>query len=643
MITISSRLLILVTLMYGLNSTFVFGQEKWGKVSPEILAMTTFPQDSSTEAIILFDVAKQEITNEFLLEMNRHVRIKILTEKGKEFASVKIPYWQTSKVKDVKAQTILPNMNKVELSKKDIFEESIGKNWKQKVFTIPGVEVGSVIEYQYEMQISNLIYLQPWYFQNRGYTVLSQMSITLSPHFNYNVFYQNVFGEQTKPQEEEILIPGVIPKNLRKYTWKMENIPSLAEEAYVANLDDYRMAMFFQLIEYRDPYYHYEFIKEWEDLAKELNEEYKDFLTIDAEVRNKASSLLTDSMGSEDKMKTLFNFVRDEIETEALFTIFPQKTPGETIRKARGNRAEKNMLLIAMLRQAGFEANPLLISTRSHGQVKYNWPYILQFNHLIAFVVNNSQQYFLDAGEKYCPFGVLPSYALVEDGFLLTAANSRFQKIPQSKNLNMWTGQTFATLTAEGALSCSTEIRFEGYEAMKKREEITGEEHRKYLEKWLKNIFAQAVLDTYYITQLEDREKALTIQLTYQLPDYGQVVGENIYLTVPQLSGLYKNPFRKFERKIPLEYNYLTGTSEKIILTVPEGFIIEDVPLSKNSKIDGMIFLAENKPEGNHIVCHRQFMVKKKTFNPSEYQQVKDFYSQMISYAESQIVIKRKP
>lgn len=643
MVTISRRLFIVVALMGALYNTFIFGQEKWGKVSPEILAMTSFPQDSSTEAIILFDVAKQEITDEFQLLMNRHVRIKILTEKGKEFASIKIPYWHTSKVKDLKAQTILPNMNKVELNKKDIFEESIGKNWKQKVFTIPAVEVGAVIEYQYEMQISNLVYLQPWYFQNQGYTVLSQMSITLSPHFNYNVFFQNVFGEQTKPQIQEILIPGTIPKNLKKYTWKMENVPSLAEEAYVANLDDYRMAMFFQLIEYRDPYYHYEFIKEWEDLARELNEEYHDFLTIDAEVRNQVSSLLRDSMSSEDKIKTLFCFVRDEIETEAIFTIFPQKTPGETIRKACGNRAEKNMLLINMLRHAGFKADPLLISTRSHGKIKYNWPYILQFNHLIAFVTDNTQQYFLDTGEKYCPFAVLPSYAQVEDGFLLTTSDSRFQKIPQSKNLNMWTGQTFATLSKEGALRCSTEIRFEGYEAMKKREEITGVKHREYLEKWLKNIFAQAVLDTYHITQLEDREKALTIQLAYIIPDYGQLIGENIYLSVPQLGRLYKNPFKKFERKIPLEYNYLMGTSEKIILTVPEGFLIEEVPLSMNSKIDGMIFLAENKREGNQIFCHRQFMVKKTIFNPTEYQQVKDFYSQMISYAEGQIVVKRNP
>ena len=105
--------------------------------------------------------------------------------------------------------------------------------------------------------------LEPWYFQNETYTLLSQFTIAIDPHFNYHVFFQNVVGDQAVPFEELFLIPGgAITRKGKRFTWKIEDIPKIKEEPYMRTLDDYRMTLFFQLREYRDPYNYIIFIKE---------------------------------------------------------------------------------------------------------------------------------------------------------------------------------------------------------------------------------------------------------------------------------------------------------------------------------------------------------------------------------------------
>jgi hypothetical protein len=56
-----------------------------------------------------------------------------------------------------------------------------------------------------------------------------------------------------------------------------------------------------------------------------------------------------------------------------------------------GNVAEINLMLTAMLRYAGLNANPVLVSTRSNGIAIF--PNRTAFNYVIAAVENGSSYY----------------------------------------------------------------------------------------------------------------------------------------------------------------------------------------------------------------------------------------------------------
>ena len=52
--------------------------------------------------------------------------------------------------------------------------------------------------------------------------------------------------------------------------------------------------------------------------------------------------------------------------------------------KEKGSSAEINMILIAMLRSAGLNADPVILSTRSNGSLNQNSAMMQQFNYLVA-------------------------------------------------------------------------------------------------------------------------------------------------------------------------------------------------------------------------------------------------------------------
>jgi len=212
--------------------------------------MTSIPEDPEADAVWLFEKGELEIIldyNSYKLNLKQRGQLKILTEEGKKSADFRIPYWHEDRIVSLKAQAILPDGKKIKLDKKDIFDEEI-KDTKYKVFAVPGVEVGAVVEYEFEKISDYLVYLEPWYFQNSDYTRISQYSVFPLPGFSYNVFFRNTVD--IEPEIQDVLVPGQTVK-LKKYIWTMKDLPPVRKEPYMRTLEDYRAALHFQLNYYR--------------------------------------------------------------------------------------------------------------------------------------------------------------------------------------------------------------------------------------------------------------------------------------------------------------------------------------------------------------------------------------------------------
>ncbi|NIU01621.1 MAG: DUF3857 domain-containing protein [Nitrosopumilaceae archaeon] len=620
-------------------SGFLMAQ-KFGKVSAEELKMSTLQEAPEADVVYLFDKGEMEIVlenNKYYRRLKEHVRIKILTKEGKEnpnITNVRIPYWSENDVRDIEANTFLPDGDKIELDNDDIFEEE-DEDWKYKVFAFPGVEVGAVLEYTYERGSRYLHFLEPWYFQNQEFTKLSQFSVTIMPGFQYNVFFKNTVN--IEPEVEEILTHT--RKTLKKYTWKMENLPPIKKEPYMRTLEDYRAALHFQLMTYRDRYQYVEFITTWSELVEKQRKRFKEYLEEDNSLRDLVQEKLADSLTSLEKMKALYDFVRKEIRSSERGNIYVDKEPEDVIEDLSGTGAEKNLLLINLLRTAGFTAHPLLISTRKHGRVNTNIPQLLQFNYVLAHVKIAKKTYVLDTYDKYCPYNMLPVYNLIETGLLINDVEGKFIEIPHPRHTNMFYLDTEATLNEDGELAAKSIFRFEGYRALKGRGEIRDSDEEAFVRERLTERFETVEIDSVSIKGLDQIEQPLFAVVHYKVPEYAQIVGNMVYLDTPLLSCLESNPFKREKRYFPVEFPFNEANTEKISLKLPTGMHIEELPKSKLYRHRGISFMISCKSEDNTVSVERHYIRRKLTYTPREYTKLRSFFDRMIDADQGQIVL----
>jgi hypothetical protein len=132
--------------------SLVYASMGFQPVSPEELKMTSDPQAPGAPAIILYRQVDRDDRG-LTAHEDDYFRIKILTEEGRKYADIEIPFFkEAGNVVNVHARTIKPDGSVVNFSGK-VFDKSIvkakGVKYMAKTFTLPDVEVGAVIEYFY--------------------------------------------------------------------------------------------------------------------------------------------------------------------------------------------------------------------------------------------------------------------------------------------------------------------------------------------------------------------------------------------------------------------------------------------------------------------------------------------------------------
>ncbi len=614
--------------------------QKWGKVSRDVLAITSIPEDPEADAVILFDVGEIKITPQFDLLFKRHLRTKILTEQGLKYADISIRFWHEDKIQRLKAHTILPDGKKVKLKKKDVFEKR-DRSWKQKVFAIPGAEVGAVIEYTYEKYSKYITFLQPWYFQNREFTKVNKLTVTSPLGLYYSMFFTNFYGNDPSPAKEEFISPdGIVVK---EFTWTVENLPAIRQEPYMTTPKDYLAAIYFQLHTYQSPYHNVTYIKTWDDLAGVVRKRYRPFLEDDNGLKELVLELLPEAENDRQKAQILYTYVKNSIETTPYRGLLSDqlKPPHQVVKDKKGSAVEKNLLLINLLKRAGLEAYPLLISTRNHGRFHDRWPQLQQLNHAIAGLRLGKSPYSLDTGDKYCPFGMLSPNDLSHKGLLVTDQNGLVIDIPMHKKVNMRHASTSATLTQEGDLICQTVLKFEGYRGMSERSKLSRKKEKDYIKEILEDRFSDVTIDTFKITGIDEIDTPLEARIDYRVHNYAQVVGDMVYLTPALIHRLQSNPFKREKRSFPVEFSYSRVYEEKVNLTIPENYQTLETPISLRKLSRDLYFTSVCQADSNLVKFQRHFTLNKVFYDPTEYPALRDTYEQIVNSDQGQIVLKR--
>ncbi|MFD2248309.1 DUF3857 domain-containing protein [Pontibacter ruber] len=618
---------------------------KFGKVEESELAMRTYEKDTSAAAVVLLDFGYSQFIfgHEVKLETLRRTRIKILKKSGYDWANVVIPFYNNTtekeRVSGIKGYTynlVDGKIIKDKLEPAAVFEERQTEQKSVKKFTLPNVKEGSVIEFEYTVSSDFIYTLRDWEFQTTIPTVWSEFRAKIPQYFDYK-FLQHGYHPLHTPQDK-------YDPTLSGYRWIMKDLPALREEKYITTLTDYQSRLEFELENLHVPgETSKKMTGEWDDVIYDLlqSERFGSQLNRKGFFKNEVAAIVAQHKAPEQQMQTIYDLVKKSMKWNGKYGIYTTGSLRKAFENRTGNVAEVNLLLTAMLQEAGLDAAPVLVSTRDYGKVFKGTPLLSKFNYIIAYLKIGNKEYLLDATDPLLPAGMLPVRSLNGEGRVVKQKDDRWVALkPEGTYLKFYNGDV--TINAQGEIKGKATESRSGYSALLMRKTIQEEGEDKYTEQ-MNRENGDFKISKPAIVNLHDPTKKL--DLSYELTANGNGQANSIIYLNPMMGqGEKENPFKLNERAYPVDFAVPIDETYICRFTIPADYELEESPKSTRIALpnNGGTFTYMVEKQGNTIQVLSKIIIAKPIYYAQEYPHLKEFYAQVVAKHAEQLVLKKK-
>lgn len=651
-LTHMKNLLLIACILFSLFLTAQKGKSKdsdipsFGNVDKADLQLKECDFDKNAEAMVLFD--KGEIVGIDQLDLTHHIRIKILSDKGKDQANIHIRYYSArdgqEEIKDINAQTYnldaSGNIVVTKLDKKLVYDKAINKRISEKVFTFPDVKPGTIIEYKYK---HTNVGLMDWYFQ-------SSIPVKYSTFiFDYpNEIEMSFLPSCSLPYDDKK--DETVNRTVRAFT--MKNVPGLRDEPYILNEEDYMQKIESKIVAYNSGGRRVNRVINWPWVVKELMEDEDFGLQIKKEIPRTADldAQLKGVTDQNKRMNIIYEYVRKNMEWNGAEGIWAGDGVKAAWKDKKGTVGEINLILINLLKDAGLNVKPILVSTHDNGLINtadagtVGNPGYRKFNKVLARVVIGDNAYYLDATDKETPANLIPFDVIASEGLVIEKIEtldwgweSIWKKDLQDKDLVLQN----SVIGNDGVLKGKVSVNSYDYARLDKIKTARKGE-KEFNEKFLSSSNPDVTVDSVRFENL-DNDNLPLIQNIY----FGQKLNESgdyKYFTVNLFTGLEKNPFVADDRVSDVFFG--VNQSHSIIGTIfiPEGYEFDALP--KNTRMimpDTSISFTRLSQVSDNMLSYRITLDFNKPFYSSqEYINFKEFYKKLFDLLNEQFVFKKK-
>ena len=630
-------------------------------VSKEELIWGRLEEDTTATAFVIHDIGKTYFKAygynlHFITE--RRMRIKIVKKAGFKHATIRIPFYTKKEpremVYDIRGSTFNLEGNEIvetKLNKKDIFKKSIGNGWTTKVFTLPNVKEGSVIEIKYKYESSYKEHLENWYFQREIPTCYSAYELKLCPFYQYKALIQG-YGEldrDTTYTEYYAFEYDDKSLNFSVFQWEASNVPAFREEAFITTPMDYLLMVSFQLVKvFRTDGTTHNVVTSWDKVVSRFDESdyFGEFVrSASRKVQEVYVSSGVQVLSREKRLKAIVDYVKQNYTWNGNNGAFATKSMRKLLEEKTGNVADINLLTVALLQKAGIESYPMLLSTRSHGKILHDFPASSAFNYAIAYAkLDSTRQFLLDATAELLPYNLLPENCL--NGYALRV---------KKKDQPLWypliaQDETYKKTNLFLSLDTTTNQLKGGY-----RNKLKGYMAEDLVDNWITSDQNEEALATLIDPQsrlieviepnikhqlLDEQPAVVSAKLTAGIERIGEEV-----IFAPLLHEAYStNPLKSEMRIYPLEEGYTYSIQTTVSFQIPKGYKVKSYPSSFYTEIEnlgGQFKFDVTYQEGFSIQINSFYSFDKTVYPPEMYKQVRNFIDRIIQKHSEVIVLEK--
>jgi hypothetical protein len=648
---------------------------KFGKVSKKELIDTTYEKDTTANAVVLYKSQKIKFMYSddlgFTKRNEVHERIKIYNKEGFNWATRKVRLYDRSaskreKLVGLNAYTYRLENGKVvktKLKKESIFEEKNNKYLATKSFTMPNVSEGCIIEFQYKID-SPYAQIEDVILQYNIPIEKLEISIKTPEYFNYKKqmnlkarFFPDI--EETKTQNT--VTSSNIQRKSTKYSttsnseytnWSYDinvmkieenNIPALKTEPFVSNLDNHRSKLILEYAYFKGPD---EIIKNyattWESVAETIAKssgfggqlEKKNYF------EDEVGALISGIEDPTEKINLIYSFVKDRMTWNGNFGFESRNGVKQAYKNRKGNVGDINLMLTAILRHVGINANPVLTSTRANGIPVT--PTITGFNYVITAVDLDNKLLLLDATNTITAPGTLPLRTVNWQGRMIKPNGTSTWIDLSPKVFSRENVLLDAEITEGLTVVGKVRKRLTHYSAYNFRRENTTLEDDDLIRN-MEEGKGEIEISGLDIKNLKTLNKPVSYGYNYTLENEVEEIGDKLYISPLLFLASKENIFKQSERAYPIDFIYPTVSKCLINLKVPEGYAIESLPESIKlnfNENEGDFSLLVKEVNGN-IQISINNNLKTTYIIPEHYEQFKSFTDGIVEKENEKIVLKK--
>jgi hypothetical protein len=645
----------LIFLALGFGAKGQNFSREFGKIGLEEIELKVYERDREAEAVVLFDYGKssfQRVQNSFELVFERTTRIKILSNAGLRWSEVEIPFYREGdifeRVYDIEAYTYNfedGRMRKVPLDISRVYDETINNEWNVRKFAMPAVKEGSVIEYKYKVSTQYMFNLRDWEFQWTIPVVFSQYEVRMIPFYEYTYILQGAtrFDQQRSYVETGINHQfGAINYKVMVHVFAMRNVPAFSSEEFITSRNDYIMKIDFQLAKINYPSgTTVKVLTTWDQMIKEYLK-HRNFGRYQKSSEKLASRLIDKGkvagMNDREKFDYAMNYMKSNFRWNGRNGRFATKSPSNFVKEKTGNCVEINLFTVAMLNSLGIEAYPLLISTRDHGKIKFDYPYTHFFNYVIILVrLGTNVSLLADATELHGQNDRIPPRCINDKGLLVQRGNVRWiglESLISSRALARLDISFDENLSFNAAIHKS----FTEYDALHYRN--TYADNIELIEKKLESKNYNAVESSLQILNPYNINEPYILK--YEITGIAEFANDKLYINPFLGESLNDNPLKQNQRTYPVDMTYPRQKVFGSTISIPHGFEIEFVPqeLKINNDLFDLNYIIQ--PEEDKVKIYFDYHFKKAVYSPSEYSRLRSYFSEIVRKGNEKIVLAKK-
>jgi Domain of Unknown Function with PDB structure (DUF3857)/Transglutaminase-like superfamily len=635
--------------------------------NPDELKMTSDPKAPGADAVY-FDI--EEVANDPIHYRSVYVRIKVLTEKGKDLATVELPYLKgTNKITDIKGRTIHPDGTIIPLTVKaeDLMvaksgETQIGK----KVFSLPSVEVGSVLEYRYEIHYDDDEFSSPEWEVQRPYFVHKA-------HYQFTPF--KAFMPNGTPGTDtsmnlidsrgrvinSLIWWNRLPQDVKvqtslngSYIVDVTDVPPIPDEERMPPIETllYRVFFYYSAAHTTNEFW----ISETKDWSKDVDK----FAEPSKAIQDAVNGLIAPSDSDLDKARKLYDAVQALDNTDFSRAKSASELKNLNIKEARnaedtwtqkgGSSEDIAMLYLAMLRAAGLTAYATKVADRDRAIFDPSYMSLDQLDSTLVVLSTGGKLVPLDPGEKMCPFQTVSWRHSDAGGIGQSAQGGSFSVTPMQQykeNVTERLGDVY--LDAQGGITGRINIVMSGQKALHWRQkalEVDDAELKKEFDREeLDQVVPEGVeahVDHFLSMNNPYTDLMAVVNLKGAL---GTATAKRLILPGYFFETRGSVPFVKEEKRLePVDMRYGDRVTDEVTYHLPDGVTVEGAPQDATIGWPGhAIFAAKSVTQPGQIVIGQTLSEAFTFAKPEEYQDLRGFYQKVATADQEQLVLSTSP